>query len=667
MKKTLISPKGSPAVLALALASSCVYAQQENPSTPTAEVPETELAPVTVSAHEGTAVPYDATGVSVSILDPEELKKEGIYSVTEALTTVPGTYVLPGGGSYQRGNISDLVIRGMSSQRYVLSMMDGMRLDGMNSDGLVTNGFISRAPMFGMGTMELLRGAEGAVYGSGAMSGVLFMETPEGKGTPSASVFNEYGSFDSYTGNFTTQGRSGKTAYFLSSTYEHTNNDVKYADGSKPTLKHPARFLNWSQALRLDHYLNEKNKLTFTYRREDASCRYYSPAGSSGGFPWPASNSIYTFRTNLITAKYQGEITDKWTTSLMAGYYDSDKTIGARGSSNSPWNYELDNVQIEWRNLYKWNEKNRTTAGLAWTRTDFDTINEDQEQKNNGNLDSVLSVFAEHTFEPVKGWTNSLAARLDSSNVFHELFTLRGATNYKFNRERTRVFASVGRGYAAPSAFQRSGATYEAGYAFYHGNPNLDCETDWTVDFGLEQQWMKDHFLAATLFWTRAENAIGTDSSDYTHYYYVNKEGHQTYQGVELTARGTFEHHWNTGYTLAWTLTQPKTGDDEQVVNSVRQTWSADLHTSPVKKLVTGIGLVAAVGRRGLDVNTRLDNYVVLRWYANYEVNDHLSIHVRVENLTNEKFILSQGERNTPSDTMINPGTAVYAGCTVKF
>ena len=187
MKKTLISPKGSPAVLALALASSCVYAQQENPSTPTAEVPETELAPVTISAHEGTAVPYDATGVSVSILDPEELKKEGIYSVTEALTTVPGTYVLPGGGSYQRGNISDLVIRGMSSQRYVLSMMDGMRLDGMNSDGLVTNGFISRAPMFGMGTMELLRGAEGAVYGSGAMSGVLFMETPEGKGTPSAS------------------------------------------------------------------------------------------------------------------------------------------------------------------------------------------------------------------------------------------------------------------------------------------------------------------------------------------------------------------------------------------------------------------------------------------------------------------------------------------------
>ena len=652
-------------MLALALAGSCAHAQSHHQTPPASAdaVPETELAPVTVSAHEGIAVPYDATGVSVSILDPEKLKEEGVYSVTEALTTVPGTYVLPGGGAYQRGNISDLVIRGMSSQKYVLSMMDGMRLDGMNSDGLVTNGFISRAPIFGMGTMELLRGAEGAVYGGGAMSGVLFMETPEGKGKPSASLFNEYGSFDSYTGNLTAQGRSGKTAYFLSSTYEHTNNDVKYADGSKPTLKHPARFLNWSQALRLDHYLNEKNKLTFTYRREDTSCRNYSPASSYGS----ASNSIYTFRTNLITAKYQGEITDKWTTSLMMGYYDSDKTIGARGSSSSPWIYELDNVQIEWRNLYRWNEKNRTTAGLAWTRTDFDTVNEDQEQKNNGNLDSVLSVFAEHTFEPVKGWTNSLAARLDSSNVFHELFTLRGATNYKFNRERTRVFASVGRGYAAPSAFQRSAATYDAGYAFYHGNPNLDCETDWTVDFGLEQQWMKDHFLAATLFWTRAENAIGTDSSDYPHCYYINKEGHQTYQGVELTARGTFEHHWNTGYTLAWTLTQPKTGDDEQVVNSVRQTWSADLHTSPVKKLVTGIGLVAAVGRRGLDVNTRLDNYVVLRWYANYEVNDHLSVHVRVENLTNENFVLSQGGWNTPSDTMINPGTAVYAGCTVKF
>ncbi len=650
-------------MLALALAGSCAHAQSHHQTPPASAdaMPETELAPVTVSAHEGIAVPYDATGVSVSILDPEKLKKEGVYSVTEALTTVPGSYVLPGGGAYQRGNISDLVIRGMSSQKYVLSMMDGMRLDGMNSDGLVTNGFISRSPIFGMGTMELLRGAEGAVYGGGAMSGVLFMETPEGKGKPSASLFNEYGSFDSYTGNLTAQGRSGKTAYFLASTYEHTNNDVKYADGSKPALKHPARFLNWSQALRFDHYLNEKNKLTFTYRREDTSCRNYSLASSYGS----ASNSIYTFRTNLITAKYQGEITDKWTTSLMMGYYDSDKTIGARGSSSSPWIYELDNVQIEWRNLYRWNEKNRTTAGLAWTRTDFDTVNGDQEQKNNGNLDSVLSVFAEHSVEPVKGWTNTIAARLDSSNAFDELLTLRSGTNYKFNRERTRVFATLGRGYAAPSAFQRSSSLFKDSYgSTYRGNPDLECETNWSADFGVEQQMAKNHFASATLFWVHTEDAIGTARDSEGVNVYQNMSGHQTFEGVELALRGTFEKKWNTGYKLACTLTQPKSSDDKQVANSARQVWSADVHTSPVEKLTTGIGLAAACRRIGYD-HANLDNYLILRWYVNYEINDHLNVHLRVENLTNQKYVLDSGYPIEKS--MLNTGTAVYGGCTVKF
>ncbi len=649
-------------MLALALAGSCAHAQSHHQTPPASAdaVPETELAPVTVSAHEGIAVPYDATGVSVSILDPEELKKEGVYSVTEALTTAPGAYVLPGGGAYQRGDTSDLVIRGMSSQKYVLSMMDGMRLDGLGQAGLMTSNVLARTPLFGLGALELVRGAEGAVYGGGAMSGVLFMETPEGKGEPSASLFNEYGSFDSYTGNLTAQGSVKDTSFFLSSTYERTNNDFSYLDGSGPVLKHAGKYENWSQAFRLDRVINKRNRVTFTYRRSDSAYRNYTPPSDSD-----AENSRYEFRTNLVTAKYVGEITDKWTSSLMFGYYGSDTTFGARGTSSLGTSYqELDNVQLEWRNLYKWNEKNKTTAGLGWVRTDFDSISGGQENPSSGNLDSVLSVFAEHSVEPVKGWTNTIAARLDSSNAFDELLTLRAGTNYKFNRERTRVFATLGRGYAAPSSFQRSAATYKAGFYEYHGNPNLDCETDWTVDFGLEQQWMKDHFLSTTLFWTRAENAIGTDSSDYPHYYYVNKEGHQTYQGIELAARGTFEHHWNTGYKLACTLTQPKSSDDKQVAHSARQVWSADVHTSPVEKLTTGIGLAAACRRTDWG-GANLDNYLILRWYANYEINDHLNVHLRVENLTNQKYVSDSGYPIEKS--MLNTGTAVYGGCTVKF
>ena len=655
MKKKHIAPCGSTyhTVLALALASSCAYAQSATTPTPAAAARETELAPITVSAHEGIEVPYNQTGVSVSVLDVEQLKKEGIYSVSEALTTAPGVYVLPGGGTYQRGNTSSLVIRGLSSQKYVMPMLDGMRLgSGLSSGGIIASEVIARTPLFGLGSLELVRGAQGAVYGGGAMSGILFMETPEGKGKPSFTLFNEYGSFDSYTGSAIAQGRIKDTAYFLSTTYETTNNDVRYADGSRPRSKHEGKYENWSEALRLDHYLNKKNKLTLTYRREDTDLRN--------------SGSRYEFRTNLVTAKYQSKITEQYSTSLLIGYYGSGKVIGAKGTALSPYYEDLYNVQVEWRNAYKWNDHHTTTAGLAWTRNDFSARSGNETQVNSGNLDNVLGVFAEHSIEPLKNWNNTLALRLDQSQSFDSLFTLRASTNYKFNRNRSRVFASFGRGYAAPSSFQRSNASWSSAWGVYHGNPDLNCETNWSLDFGAEQEVIKDHFISATLFWLRAEDAITTQySADWADIYYKNATGHQTSQGIELAMHGVFEKEWNTGYKLSCTLTQPEADNGKQIASSARQVWTADVHTSPLKGLTTGFGLSAATGRYGYD-SLPLDGYFTLRWYATYEVNDHLSLHLRVENLTNEKYMLDHDWAG-PSHSWLNSGTAVFAGCTMKF
>lgn len=646
MNTKTIAPNGSiyRAVLALALAGSCALAQSVESTAPAA--PEVELAPVTVSAHDGVAVPYNQTGVSVSVLDVEQLKKEGIYSLSEALTTVPGVYVLPGGGSNQRGNTSELVIRGMSSQKYVMPMMDGMRLGGgMSSVGVLTSNVVARTPLFALGALELVRGAEGAVYGSGAMAGVLFMETPEGEGEPSLTLFNEYGSFDSYTGHAAAQGRVRNTAYYVSTSYERTNNDIRYADGSRPHAKHAGKSENWTEAVRLDHSINERNKLTLTYRRQDAEYR-----SVWGG---------YEFRSNLVTAKLQSRVSEKYTTSLMGGYFGDFNDLSGYFS-------QLHNVQVEWRNAYKWNDIHKTTAGAAWARTDFTTKSDGARLGDSSGLDSVLSLFAEHTVAPVRHWSSSLALRLDQSNVYDALCTLRASTNYRFNRERTRVFASAGRGYAAPSSFQRSDAEYHGSYAIYHGNPNLHCETNRSADLGAEHELVKDHFLSATLFLIRTEDGITPTTADGYHYSYVNAPGHRTNQGIELAVRGTFERCRNTGYTLAFTLAQPKTSDDRQIENTARRTWTADVHTSPVKGLTTGLGLTAAGNRTTFD-GRRVDNFLVLRWYANYEVNERLSLHVRVENLTNQKFEAEPAWDLDPAGTMLNPGTAVYAGCTVKF
>ncbi|MBR5522899.1 MAG: TonB-dependent receptor [Akkermansia sp.] len=654
MKQNTFAPQGGAryVVLAMAMASGCAYAQAE-------AIVETELPPVVSSAHDGVEIPYDKTGVSVTILDAQKEREAGRYTLTEALSQVPGVSILPGGGDNQRGNVSNIAIRGMSSGTSTLPMIDGMRIFNSSGCSNLTPNVMARTNMFDVKQVEILRGAEGATYGGGAMGGVIYMETPEGQGSPQVSLFNEAGSHDSYTGNITAQGKISDTAFFLSSTYDRTNNDLQYTDGSHPTAHNAGKYENYSQALRLDHYLSADTKLTLTYRREDADYNYYSPDPYYGGV------MPYTFRSNLVTAKGQSKLTDKWTSSLMAGYFGNDYMLGAG------YYCETRNVQIEWRNAYKWCEHHTTTAGFSWLRSQYDGTNNGDRTPDSG-LENTYSLFAEHLYSPVEQWNNSIAVRLDQSSVFDALWSTRAASSYRFNQDNSRVYGSIGTGYRAPGALQRSEASITCFGSTYHGNPELECEHSTSFDLGFEQQWSKGHYVSATYFWERVEDAINNiwvyDPNTWASDAYFYNSPHWTIQGVELAARGDWNDTWKSGYKISATFTQPKQEQNQQIKYSSRQTWAADVHTSPIEGLTTGLGLTAAVGRT-LNSSSRVDNYYTLRWYAHYKVNENVSLHLRVENLTNQKYVIEPGYNGgfymVPD--MVNSGTSIHAGCTVTF
>lgn len=612
-----------------------------------------EMTAMTVSAHQE-EIPKNTTGVSVTVLDIPELKSEGVYTVTEAMTSVPGIYALPGGGDYQRGNVSSITLRGMRSDAYYMPIIDGMRMSGTSGSGNLSQNVMARVTLFDIGRLEVLQGAQGAILGGGAVSGIIYMETPQGKGKPSLSLFTEAGSHASYTGNITAQGTTGSLAYFLSSTIEQTDNDLTYSNGKKVPGKNAGHYQNLAQALRLDWTVTNYTTVTTTYRREDSDYHY---ADAYGVMP-------YSFHNNLLTAKIRHEFTRTWTGSLMAGYFGADTMLG------HGWYSDLRNVQLEWRNDFKWNNQHKTSAGLSWTRCDYgvDSIYETDKRNNSSNLDNTYSFFAEHAWAPSQQWNNTLALRLDHGSNFDTLYTIRAASSLRFNRDQTRVFASLGSGYRAPGSFERSRSTYNNGWNVYHGNPHLDCATSLSFDMGIEHEWQTNHTISLTCFHTRLDDEIETYQAT-DGYHYRNAAGHWTSQGVEIALKGTWEDWYQTGYRVACTLTRPHTADNRQIPMSARQVWSADIHTSPIEGFTTGIGLNAASGRSNFSgaPTTKLDSYYTLRWYARYKVNEHLTLHLRVENLTNQKFVTSTGWEDYANFSYINTGTSIYGGCTLKF
>ncbi len=641
-------------VLAIAMAGSCVFAQadpKEQNSAASSSVEETQLPPVTVSAHEGVAVPYDQTGVSVTILDSRELQREGVQTLNEALTRVPGLYILPGGGVGQRGNYSKAVIRGMNQSDYNLTMVDGMRLYRVGAN--VGPDFLSQTPMFSLGNIEVVKGSQGAVYGGGAIGGVIATETPTGSGPASVKIFNEVGSFDSYTGYIAAQGAEGKWDYFVAAGYERTNNDIDFAT-YQPVPKHGGKFTQWEEAVRLGYQISEDAKLTMTYRRQDAEYDNYSGSGVM-------LHDNYDFMSQLATVKLDAKIDKVWTTSLMAGYYGWDPTLGnysdyGYGTSYSASHYNLRNVQVEWRNALKWNEKNETTAGVAWNRSQF------RSEWEARNLENIYGLFAEHLYKPVPHWDNSFALRLDHSTTWNNQWTYRYATSWKVTGEHsaTRLFGSFGSGYRSPSQFERY-ADYNAMGYLYKGNPDLKVSKSLSGDLGIEQRVAETHAVALTGFWTRVNDQISTAyPPDFSYATYKNYS-HATSVGLELALRGDFGDAWNSGYSIAYTYVVPKNSEDRQLAFTARSAWSADIHTSPVQSVTTGLGLVAANGRVGIQNGQRTDNYCVLRWYAQWQATKNLAFHIRVENMTNDKYVLDE------YSTAVSAGTAVYGGFTLTF
>lgn len=642
-------------VLAIAMAGSCAFAQSEAAQT-AAPIEETELPAMTVSASSSSAIAIEDIGVSVTILNVDDLKEECIYTMSAALQQVPGVFTLPG-GTYGQGNASNIAIRGMSSDAYILPTMDGMRLNNVSSN--ITMNVVGSYNTLNIGTLEVLRGSQAAIYGGGAIGGVLFMETPEGKGEPSYELFNEYGSFDTYTGSATAQGQVDKLSYYFNVTYMRTGNDLKMANGEKYPYSHAGKSENWQESLRFDYQLNEDNKTTATYRRVDSEYRDVSYGVSD-----------YTRASNLITLKHESKISDAYTSSLMAGYFDNDNNFDA-GATNA-----TQNIQMEWKNNFKWNDKNKTQGGFAWNRSDYSAISPEStwswgdmsgttpagEQRS---IENIYALTAEHTYSPVKSWDNTVAARYDMSTIYDNEFTFRAASSYKFNQDNTRAFASVGTGYKAPSQFQSTDVYSNYYGTSYVGNPDLKTESSISFDFGMEQKIAENHKLSATYFWIQTKDKI-TEVYDESAWNttFKNADGHALAQGVELSLSGIIEKTWNTSYTLAYTYTQPKYSDDTQIAYTARQLWSADINTKPCENLIVGMGLTAAVGRT--TYLGEADNYYTMRLYAQYAVNENISLHLRIENLTNQKYVTSPDWSSSDYD-LINAGTAIYGGCTIKF
>ena len=109
-------------------------------------------------------------------------------------------------------------------------------------------------------------------------------------------------------------------------------------------------------------------------------------------------------------------------------------------------------------------------------------------------------------------------------------------------------------------------------------------------------------------------------------------------------------------YRLAWTWLLDSLQDQP------RHTATASLDWRPMDRLLLGIG-ASFVDERSYG-GLPLDDYFLLRVYGRYRVSENLTLHARVENLTDTEYQLA---RFPFSPVIDGAGIGVFGGLTAVF
>jgi len=567
------------------------------------KIQNTELETMVVSALR-TPRPASTATSAVTVLNPEELENQGQFQVRDALNASPG--VISTSTSGQTGAIGSLFIRGTTTA-YSQVVVDGMRLSDSTSP---LGNILSASRTYDVGSIEILRGPQGAIYGGESIGGVLWMETPHGTGKPSGSATVEAGSFDSLAGRVKFQGEVGDLSYYLSGGYEKTDND-----GPQQS------FHQGNVALRAEGKIDSVWTIGTTYRSIDS---FYEASGNSDDHLDAALSTIYAI----------GKISDIWTARFHAGYqqefYDSDSIYGNYGTDMRAGSLSTDHE-------IKLADNVRLLAGGYFHESSFEnTIGTDTKRDRYG-------VHSAIEWEIIENLTTNAALRWEDYESYGDELTWRVGSIYNLAATGTSFRGGVGTSFRSPSFLDLYGSSFGA------GNPDLKAESSLGWDLGIAQKIVGSHTVEVTWFHNHISDQIQAFPTPP-----VNVPGDTTTEGLEVGLRGGWLDN-AVSYHLAYTYLHTSLSDQP------RNTATASLDWKPTANTLVGMGATHLSDHSwGGDA---LESYTVARIYGSYKITDHVRFHARIENAFDEEYELA----SFYGSTVEGAGTGIYTGVTVDW
>jgi vitamin B12 transporter len=572
--------------------------------------------------------PESEIASSVTVITAEDIAARQERSLPDILKDVPGLNIVRTGGP---GGQTVVFMRGTNSN-HTKVLVDG--IDVSDPSNSTASFDFSQFLTQDIERVEVLRGPQSGLYGSDAIGGVINVITKSGQGPAQFQASAEGGSFETFN---QTAGVRGSVEQF------HYNANVEhFHSGATPVTpldllapgetRNDDYYDNLTAATKLGYDVVQNFDVGLVARYTNSHLRVTGDDFST--FPtFPAAQ-----QTRTSTSEYYSRATahlvsfDGFLDQTLGVAYTRKRTSTLEPASAQEGLATGERTKIDWQGALKFTQAHTLVLGAEHAR---DEISEPISASN-----QIDSGYAELQSQLIRGLYSAINARYDKNDRFGGKVTYRVAPAYVIPGTGTKLKASVGSGFKAPTLSELF-QSYPA--FFFIANPNLRPETSTGYDVGVEQALVGETLrVGVTYYYNRVRKLIvSAPSPDGINITYANI-GRAHTDGVE----SFFAYNPVKAITLRADYTYTQATDDgtgQELLRrpkhkaSLNAAWQA---TSAFSLNATVLTVSSWIdGNRDFSIpRLTAPGYTVVNLAASFAIDRHLTVFGRLDNLFDRHF-----------------------------
>lgn len=469
--------------------------------------------------------PLAQTLPTVSVLTRVQIEQSGVQNLATLLQRVAGVQITSNGGP---GHTATTYLEGFGgTDAGVLVLLDGVPMTSEDASG--GGDYLENLTTDQIERIEIIHGNVSAIYGSGAIGGVILITTREGGHRPQADLTVTGGTRNTVTTSADASGQLHQT-HLQVGISRYTTAGIPSINPAQSSLVASSRsdgYHNLSMNAAVVQDLGAHQQLGARAFLSDG--RYSYQNETAGGHT----------KQSLLQIFSDNRIEQIWTSSLSVSRQRTENI----NLGSYPAMYRSTHLDALWRNVIHLSSHWTLTGGATHQHQSVTSTGQ-------GNIPStsrnVTAVFA--------GLNGSYAGNAIQLNARHDQFDGYASTKNTFYAGYGR---QLGHGFEAIVSDSSAFNVPPLGYLYYQNpywapNPRLKPESAHTVQAAL--QWSgTSATVRATAFQTVGSDLWGFGSTPLGLTQFQNVARTRV-RAVELSARGTWRR-WN--YEANVTLQQP--------------------------------------------------------------------------------------------------------------